>query len=111
MSEASTTIVQRYFERMRARDLSVIDLFHEDASVIGLGSTRSGKAAIRELYETSIRSVSPSPELIGDLLVSGSRVGAEIRISFSNGGSVHVMDLFVIEDGLIRSLTYFVADH
>jgi hypothetical protein len=96
---------------MRARDLRVVDLFHEDASLVGLGGTRSGKAAIREFYEGSIRGASPSPTLTGDLLASGPRVAAEINISLSDGSSIHAVDVFVIEEGLIRSLTYFIADH
>jgi hypothetical protein len=96
---------------MQARDPSVADLFHEDASLIGLGRVTSGKAAIREFYESTIQRAGPSPTVIGDLLVSGPRVAAEIDISLSDTTSVHVVDLFVVEDGLIRSLTYFVADH
>jgi len=42
--------------------------------------------------------------------VSGNRVAAEIRISLADGTSLHVVDLFVVDCGLIRLLTYFVAD-
>ena len=111
MAKEATAVVQSYFDRVRARDLSVVDLFHEDASLVGLGGVRSGKAAIREFYEDSIQTASPSPTLTGGLLVSGARVAAEINISLSNGSSVHAVDLFVVEDGLIRTLTYFLADH
>lgn len=111
MANDATDVVRRYFDRMRARDPGVVDLFHEDASLIGLGTVRSGRAAIREFYEGSIRGASPSPSLIGELLASGPRVAAEIRISLANGSSIHAVDLFVVEAGLIRSLTYFIADH
>ncbi len=111
MAKEAAAVVRSYFDRMRGRDLSVIDLFHEDASLVGLGGVRSGKAAIREFYEGSIQRASPLPTLIGELLVSGPRVAAEIHISLSDGASIHVVDLFVVEDGLIRSLTYFIADH
>jgi uncharacterized protein (TIGR02246 family) len=111
MAADAAGVVAQYFARMRARDPSVADLFHEDASLIGLGSVRTGKAAIREFYEGSIRGASPSPTLVGEILASGSRVAAEIRISFTNGASIHAVDIFVVEDGLIRSLTYFIADH
>jgi len=111
MGDEAPEVVRRYFDRMRRRDLSVIDLFHEDASLVGLGGVRSGKPAIREFYEGSIQNASPSPTLTGALLVTGARVAAEINITLSNGSSVHAVDLFVVEDGLIRSLTYFIADH
>lgn len=103
--------MRAYFDRILARDPDVAELFHDDGSLIGLGGTTSGKAAIRSFYEDSIRRASPRPSLVGDLLVAGTRVGAEIRIQLGDGSSVHVLDLFVVENGLIRSLTYFVADH
>jgi hypothetical protein len=111
MSKEAVAVVRSYFDRMRGRDLSVVDLFHDDASLIGLGGVRTGKAAIREFYEASIQRASPSPTLTGELLVSGPRVAAEITVSLSDGSSVHAVDLFVVEDGRIRSLTYFIADH
>ena len=65
----------------------------------------------REFYENSIREASPSPSLVGEPLVSGARVAVEISITLSGASSIHAVDLFVVEDGLIRSLTYFLADH
>lgn len=111
MANQPAEVVRSYFERMCARDPSVVDLFHDDASLVGLGGVRSGKAAIGEFYEGSIQGASPSPTLTGELLVCGPRVAAEIEISLSNGSSVHAVDLFVVEGGLIRCLTYFLADH
>ena len=96
---------------MRARDIHVVDLFHDDASLVGLGGVRSGKAAMREFYEGSIQRAAPSPTLIGELLGSGPRVAAEVEISLMGGSSVHAVDVFLVEAGLIRSLTYFIADH
>ena len=111
MATDAAAVVRSYFDRIRSRDLSVGDLFHENASLVGLGGVRTGRAAIREFYERSVERASPSPTLTGELLVSGPRVAAEINISLSNGSSVHAVDLFIVEDGLIRSLTYFIADH
>ena len=104
-------IVRAYFTRMVGRDPGVAELFHEDGRLIGLGRVVSGKGAIREFYKGAIEGASPTPALVGDLLVSGSRVAAEINIALATGSSMHVVDLFVVENGLIRSLTYFVADH
>jgi hypothetical protein len=86
MAREAVAVVRDYFNRMRGRDLGVVDLFHENASLVGLGGVRSGKAAIHEFYEDSIQAVSPTPTLIGELLVSGPRVAAEIDISLSEGG-------------------------
>jgi hypothetical protein len=35
---------------------------------------------------------------------------AEIEIDLANGTRVHAIDVFVVEDERIRSLTYFTAD-
>jgi len=110
MQEAEK-VARSYFERIRGRDPGVADLFHEDASIVGLGGVKSGRETIRDFYKASIEGASPTPALTGELLVSGSRVAAEINISLADGSTVHAMDLFVVEEGLIRSLTYFIADH
>ena len=108
-SPADTVLA--YFERIRGHDPAVAELFDESGELIGLGGVTSGRGAIRDFYTESIARASPTPELMGDLLVSGSRVAAEIRIQLADGTSMHVVDLFHVEDELIRSLTYFVADH
>jgi hypothetical protein len=105
------SVVNEYFSRMRSRALSVVDLFHEDACLVGLGSQRSGRAAIREFYCDVIDRAGPSPRQAGPLLAEGSRVAAEIYIDLPNGATVHAVDLFQVEGGLIRSLTYFLASH
>lgn len=37
-------------------------------------------------------------------------MAAEILIELAGGASVHAVDLFVVEEGRIRSLTYFIAN-
>ena len=111
MSLSAESIVRRYFDRIRARSPDVADLFHEDATLVGLGDRKSGRDAIREFYAGVIENAGPTPTIIGELLVSQDRVAAEIEIALADGSTVHVVDLFVVEDELIRSLTYFVADH
>jgi hypothetical protein len=111
MNRSPEQTVRAYFDRILAGDPSVADIFHDDGALVGLGRVTSGKRAIRAFYENSIRQASPRPEQVGDLLSAGPRVAAEIRIALANGSFLHVVDLFVVEDGLIRSLTYFVADH
>lgn len=108
---SATDTVLAYFDRIRSRDPAVADLFHDSGELIGLGGVISGREAIRAFYAESIANASPTPELVGDLLASGTRVAAEIRIALADGRSMHVVDLFDVDAGLIRSLTYFVADH
>jgi hypothetical protein len=103
------SVVNEYFSRMRARDLSVVDLFHDDGSLLGLGGQRCGRTAILEFYRDVIDRAGPSPRQAGPLLVKGPRVAAEIYIDLPNGSTIHAVDLFHVEDGLIRSLTYFIA--
>ena len=103
------SVVNEYFSRMRARDLRVVELFHDDASLSGLGAQRCGRAAILEFYRDVINRAGPSPRRAGPLLAEGPRVAAEIYIDLPNGATIHAVDLFHIEDGLIRSLTYFIA--
>jgi hypothetical protein len=94
---------------MRERDLSVVELFHDDASLSGLGAQRCGRTAILEFYREVINRAGPLPRQAGPLLGEGSRIAAEIYIDLPNGSTVHAVDLFRIEGGLIRSLTYFIA--
>jgi hypothetical protein len=100
-----------YFACMRNGDPRVADLFHEDAQLIGLGTIVSGRPAIATFYAESIRNASPAPRAAAPLAVEGNRVLAEVFIDLANGITMHVVDLFEVDDGLIRSLTYFVSDH
>jgi hypothetical protein len=103
------SVVAEYFCRMRARDPGVVDLFHEDASLLGLGTRRCGRRAIGEFYRDVISRAGPSPRQAGPLLAEGPRVAAEIYIDLPNGSTIHAVDMFHIEGGLIRSLTYFIS--
>ena len=109
MTTGPEAVASSYFEHMRRGDLSVVELFHDDAKLVGLGSTQSGKDAIRDFYQGVIERAGPSPRLVGSLLVSGSRVAAEIVIELAGGQTVHAVDLFVVEEGRIRSLGYFLC--
>lgn len=109
-SDAATAVVERYFALMRNGDISVVDLFHPDAVLLGLGMRTTGSEAIRKFYTESIAAGSPQPRSAGPLLSDGSRVAAEIHIGLSDGSSLHVIDLFRVKDGRIQSLNYFLAD-
>ena len=111
MSADPVAIVEEYFTRVLTRDEGLVELFHDDARLVGLGAVKQGKAAIREFYSGIIEGVGPTPHLVGSLLAAGTRVAAEIRIELRGGATVHAVDLFEIEAGRIRTLTYFLASH
>ena len=103
-------VVEAYFARMREHDLEVVKLFHDDAVLLGLGMRVTGHEAIREFYERAIAGGGPQPRPAGPLLSDGRRVAAEIHIDLSNGTTLHVVDMFHIENGRIRMLNYFTAE-
>lgn len=108
-TRSPSEVAGEYFARMRARDLAVVELFHPEAELVGLGTRRKGRASIEEFYRGVIERAGPIPRQLGPLLCEGSRVAAEIRIELPGGASVHAVDLFEVHEGRIRSLTYFIA--
>jgi len=110
MSKDPSSVVAEYFACMQRGDLGVVELFHDDARLLGLGGEKSGIDAIRDFYRGVIERAGPSPRLVGPLLCRDDRVAAEIQIELRGGASVHAVDLFHVESGRIRSLTYFIAD-
>ncbi len=102
-------IATEYFARIHARDVSVVDLFHDDARLTGVGAQRNGRAAILDFYSRVIERAGPVPRLVGGLLVDGGRVAAEIVIDLAGGFRGRAVDVFETEAGRIRSLTYFIA--
>ncbi len=111
MDRDPAAVVAEYFSRMRARDMAIEELFHEDAVLLGLGARTAGRAAIAQFYRDVIDRAGPVPRAAGPVLANGSRVAAEIHIDLPGGSTVHAIDLFEVDEGRIRSLTYFIASH
>ncbi len=105
------TVADEYFARMRAGDIGVLDLFHDDAKLQGLGMLTMGKEAIREFYTDIIASAGPTPRELGPKVAQGDRVFAEVLIDLGNELTIHAIDVFEVVDGRIKSLTYFTADY
>ncbi len=105
------SIAREYFSRMRKGDLGVLDLFHDDAVLEGLGAHTSGKNAIREFYSKTIEAGPPQPSEPLTLLADATKVVAEVKVQLLDGSSIHAVDIFEVEDGRIRKLTYFIAEH
>ena len=109
-AESVSQVVYKYFDYIRSRNPDVHLLFHHDAVLNGLKLRTHGRPMIKEFYDQAIATGAPQPKLVPPLLVGGHRVAAEIYIDLADGRTLHVIDLFEIEDGLIRSLTYFLSD-
>lgn len=58
-----------------------------------------------------IERAGPTPRSAGPLLADGTRVAAEVFIDLSDDVSIHAVDIFVVEEGRIRSLSYFLCAH
>ena len=111
MGATPIEVVSQYFAAMEAGDPRVADVFHHDAQLVGLGAVVSGRPAIDEFYAASITNARPAPQQLGEWLVEGTRVAVELSIGLADADAMHVMDLFEIDGGKIRRLTYFVAEH
>ena len=72
-----TEVVEAYFEKMRAGDATVADLFDESAELLGLGNRVCGREAIRDFYAGAIERGGPQPQLAGPLMSDGRRVAAD----------------------------------
>jgi limonene-1,2-epoxide hydrolase len=102
-------IARTYFGRMCAGE-RVDDMFTDDAELRGFGNRVTGKAAIAEMYKGVQDTATPQPEIV-DITTAGNRAFGEARVALADGTSLHVVDVFEIEDDLIKSLTYFNADY
>ena len=107
---SSMAVAREYFARMQAGDPSVVELFTEDAELIGLGTRVVGLAAVGEFYEGTMRDAGPVPEVLA-FAADGDVVFAEIMIAVAGTEPIHVVDRFEVDAGRIRSLTYFLADY
>lgn len=111
MDADKAAVADEYFARMRAGDIGVLELFHDDARLQGLGMLTVGKEAIREFYTGIIERAGPTPRELGPKVAQGDRVFAEVLIDLGNDLTIHAIDVFEVIDGRIKSLTYFTADY
>jgi len=111
MEPTAESIAREYFARMRAQDPNVAELFQEDAVLLGLGTRVRGRPAIRDFYARAIGESQPKPSEPVAFFTQGNRVFAEIHIQMSDVAPIHAIDVFEVEAGRIRSLTYFIADY
>jgi ketosteroid isomerase-like protein len=97
-------VVRSVFERVHASDPAVGDLYAEDAVRIDQhGQRYEGRPAIREFYTSIFPTSEPHPKLEA-MFVNLPLVGALLRLPGRPGSAGLYLDLFQVEDGLIRSL-------
>jgi hypothetical protein len=96
--------VRSVFERVHASDSTVADLYAEEAVRVDQHGRRfEGRSAIRRFYESIFPISTPYPTL-ECLFVNLPSVGALLRLPGVDGSASLYLDLFEVEDGLIRSL-------
>lgn len=100
-SRVDARVVRAVFERVRARDLSVADLYAEDAYLCH-HQRFDGREAIREFYASVIAIKKPYPIICG-LWSSGATYNVLIETAGAEGPK-YTVDTFEIRDGIIRSL-------
>ena len=97
-------VVLEVLERLHASDPSVADLYHEDAVRYGHdGAVMRGRAEIRAFYESLFPRTPPLPE-VRALFSQPPYVGALIRLPGDVDPPYEYVDLFEVEDGLVRSI-------
>ncbi len=101
---SDTGVVEAYFEAIRSKDADALGaLFTDDAELITLAGTFTGRDAIAGFYrEIAFRTADLWPEP-GPFVVDGARVAVEIRLRM-NGTVSLVGDFFTLRDGRIERL-------
>ena len=99
--------IHAYFAAIRARDADALAaLFTDDAELVSVAGTFSGRAAIVGFYRDlafTVDDLWPEP---GPLIVDGDRVAVEIRLRMG-GGTTLVGDVFTLADGLIARVAIY----
>lgn len=92
---------------MRAGDDSVADLYAEDGVVLAGGARIEGREAIRAFYRDTIAAIHPQPEVQVVLSCVGSDFYVAVVDVPTDGGLIHALDLFTVDDEGIRQLEIF----
>jgi hypothetical protein len=94
-------VIRAVFERVRAGDIAVADLYAADAVVESEPEPHIGRDAIRRYYARALaQKVQPEIE---ELFARPPWYAVVLRV-MTPGGEVRVCDLFEVEGGAVRSL-------
>jgi ketosteroid isomerase-like protein len=104
VSRSGRELVEQVFTRVRNADLSVADLFTDDAVVTGpAGYEVVGRAAIRDHYERNISAHAPQPRI--ELIVGDHpHYVTIVNVGLRDGHANRALDLFEIKGEKISRL-------
>jgi hypothetical protein len=98
--------VREVFARVRQGDLTVADLYAEDAVLIhGREGRVEGREAIRAFYQRTIEGIHPQPQ-VEDVLERPPRYVAIVDVPTTDGHR-RALDLFEVDDEGIRRLEIY----
>jgi ketosteroid isomerase-like protein len=104
INRAGRELVQDVFARVRRTDLSVADLFTDDAVISGqAGLEVVGRDAIRDHYERMINAHRPQPQ-IEQIVADHPHYVAVVNVGLRDGNANHAVDLFELEGTRISRL-------
>lgn len=99
-------LIDRLYTKVRAADLSIVDLFAPDAVVVARGMRAEGRDEIRSFYERQFTVVAAQPH-IEEFVVEPPRVVTLMRASTADRGDIRTLNLYSVADGKVRSLEVF----
>jgi hypothetical protein len=103
---AGAELVREVFARVRNGDLSVSDLYTENAIILyGAEGTAVGREQIRAFYARTIEAMSPQPE-VEAVLENPPRFVALVDVPTTTGHH-RALDLFELDTDGIRRLEIF----
>ena len=102
-----TERVHSVFARVRAADLSVADLFNDEAEVRVGNKTWRGRNAIRDYYKAKFVDT-PHPQILATL-TGGPLVATVLNVTAPDGRSASAVDVFEVDEEGIVSMTVYTA--
>jgi hypothetical protein len=103
---SDSDLVHEVFVRVRSGDLSVAELFAEDAVLFYENVRAEGRDAIRRFYQRTIEHVQPDPR-VAALLESPPYFIALVDLP-SKLGHLHAVDVFQLNGSQIRQLEIYI---
>lgn len=98
--------IREVFNRVRNGDLSVADLYAEDAVVTyGHGGRAEGREAIRAFYSRTIEAIRPQPQV--DAVLEAPPLYVAVVDVPTSSGRHRALDLFELDERGIRRLDIY----
>jgi hypothetical protein len=98
-------LVTAFLDRIRATDMSVLDLYNDDGELCAGGTTYRGRDSIQEFYVKSFANTSESSQVsVRRLIGEPPVIAALLDVNTGKGSSMSVVDVFTLEGDGIASL-------